>query len=163
MSEPAWLREARANLGVAEIPGAKSNPKILEWARRLGGRILGAGYTNDDTAWCGLFAAHCVSSAGIAPPPIALRAKAWATWGEPIAPCVGAVLVFQREGGGHVGFCVGESLTAWRVLGGNQSNRVCETWIEKARCIAVRWPPGAPRTAAPLVLTQAGVLSRNEA
>ena len=162
---PLWHRVAEAQLGVREIPGVRSNPRILEWAKKVGGR-LGIGYTSDETPWCGLFVAWCMTAAGLIPPPIAVRAKAWASWGEPLdAPGLGAVLVFERPGGGHVGLYAGETSAAYRVLGGNQGDAVSFAWIAKARCVAVRWPTGVPRPARPVKVVgfPQGELSRNEA
>jgi hypothetical protein len=75
------------------------------------------------------------------------------------------VLVFERPGGGHVGFYAGESGASYRVLGGNQGDAVSHAWIAKARCIAVRWPPGVPAPAKPVKVVgfPQGELSRNEA
>ena len=166
--EPAWLVAARAKLGTREASGIANNPTILGWAKRLGTKVLGMVYNADSVPWCGLFVATCMADAGLAPPPIPVRASAWATWGlrlrlERIAP--GAVLVFQRPGGGHVGFYVGEDATSFHVLGGNQGDCVSITRIAKDRCIASRWPEGQPVNGAPVQMAaRAGVpLSRNEA
>jgi uncharacterized protein (TIGR02594 family) len=165
-SPPLWRRVAEAQLGVREVPGAKSNPRILSWARKVGGR-LGIAFTDDATPWCGLFVAYCMTAAGIAPPPIAVRAKAWASWGEPLEVATdGAVLVFERPGGGHVGLYAGETGQAYHVLGGNQGDAVSFAWIAKARCIAIRWPTGEPRPARPVRIVGAkapAVLSTDEA
>lgn len=161
---PPWKALALAKLGIRETPGAANNPTILGWAKRLGVKVLGIVY-NDDSAipWCGLFVAEVMSEAGFTPPKIAVRAKAWADWGEPTAPCDGAVLVFQRPGGGHVGFYAGEDATAYRVLGGNQGDAVSLTRIAKDRCVAVRWPTGFRPKGDRLVLAASGQLSQNEA
>jgi uncharacterized protein (TIGR02594 family) len=114
--------------------------------------------------WCGLFVAACVDEAGIKPAPIAVRASAWATWGSPLLPkelAVGAVLVFQRPGGGHVGFYVGEDATAYHVLGGNQGDAVTIARVAKSRCVARRWPLGVKLTGKPVQLaSNGGPLSR---
>jgi hypothetical protein len=75
------------------------------------------------------------------------------------------VLVFQRPGGGHLGFYVGEDERAYHVLGGNQGDCVSITRIAKDRCIAIRWPSGQPVNGKPVKMTAiAGVpLSRIEA
>ena len=165
--EPAWLVAARAKLGTREAPGAANSPTIMGWAKRLGAKVLGIVYNADSVPWCGLFVAQCVSEAGLSPASIAVRAKSWATWGadldaDKLAP--GAVLVFERPGGGHVGFYVGERSDAYRVLGGNQGDAVTETWIAKSRCVARRWPRGVAVVGAPVQLASAGgPLSRNEA
>ena len=72
--------------------------------------------------------------------------------------------MFKRPGGGHVGFLVGQDATRYRVLGGNQSDAVTETWIEKARCVAIRWPAGValPKPGLPTIRA-AGATSSNEA
>jgi uncharacterized protein (TIGR02594 family) len=166
MTEPRWLTAARAKLGTREASGAANNPTIIGWAKRLGKKVLGIAYNADATPWCGVFAAACMQEAGIAPPPIAVRAKAWAEWGsrlriDRLAP--GAVLVFQRDGGGHVGFYVGEDATAYHVLGGNQGDCVSITRIAKLRLIAARWPKGEPVIGGPVAMTTWGKpLSRNE-
>jgi uncharacterized protein (TIGR02594 family) len=165
--EPAWLAAARKKLGTREAPGAANSPTIMGWAKRLGTKILGIVYNADSVPWCGLFVAACVDEVGIKPAPIAVRASAWATWGSPLLPgqvAPGAVLVFQRPGGGHVGFYVGERRDAYRVLGGNQGDAVTLAWIEKSRCIARRWPLGVKLTGEPVLLASGGEpMSRNEA
>lgn len=163
MSEPQWMVWARAQIGTAEIPGAKSNPKIIGWAQRLGAKVLGINYDRDSIPWCGTFCAAAVAQAGIKPPPIAVRASQWATWGQPCDPVVGAILVFQRPGGGHVAFACGEDDEAFHCLGGNQSDRVNITRIEKSRLIACRWPVGVPITTQRKFLSKSGQISRNEA
>lgn len=157
--DPRWLVEAGKLVGTKEIPGPKHNPFIVAaWKR------LGAGwFTDDETPWCGLLVAHCMEVAGLPYPKLFPRAMAWAEWGKACAPTVGAVVVFKRQGGGHVGFLVGEDLKHYFVLGGNQGNAVNVMKLEKARAVAIRWPlslgvptPGLPKMAV-------GEVSRNEA
>ncbi len=174
-TDPAWLTTARKLLGTREAAGAANNPTIIGWGKRLGVKVLGMVYNADSTPWCGLFVAQCLSAGGIDLAAsgfnrmtVAVRAKAWATWGANLrtthlAP--GAILVFDRPGGGHVGFYVGEDATAYHVLGGNQSNNVTIARIEKSRLLASRWPKGVPVVGGPVRMAiVAGVpLSRNEA
>lgn len=148
MSKPAWLAEAEAHVGTAEIPGPRHNTKILGWLASMK-----AWWRDDETPWCGVFVAHCMRAAGIEIPQHWMRAKAWADWGANlrsthVAP--GAVLVFARSAGGHVGFYVGEDALFYYVLGGNQANRVNVAKIAKARCIAIRWPRGVPVLGGPV-------------
>ncbi len=166
--EPAWLRHARSLLGTREAPGAANNPTIMGWAKRLGTKVLGMLYNADSVPWCGLFVAHCLAEDSIPAASIAVRAKAWATWGANIAAdriAPGAVLVFDRTGGGHVGFYVGEDKTHYHVLGGNQGDRVSIMRLEKSRCIARRWPYGRAVIGKPRLMTAtAGIpVSSNEA
>ncbi len=164
---PAWLTAARAKLGTREAAGALNNPTIMGWAKKLGIKVLGIVYNADSVPWCGVFVATCLQEAGLPSAPIAVRATAWATYGqrlrfERLAP--GAILVFQRPGGGHVGFYMGEDADAFHVLGGNQGNAVTIMRIMKDRCIAARWPTGVAVTGAPVRLAKSGApLSRNEA
>jgi uncharacterized protein (TIGR02594 family) len=167
-SEPAWLRHARSLLGTREAPGTANSPTIMAWAKKLGSKVLGMVYNADSVPWCGLFVANCLAADGIPAAPIAVRAKVWATWGANIAAeriAAGAVLVFERPGGGHVGFYVGEDRTHYHVLGGNQGDRVSIMRLEKSRCIARRWPIGRAVIGGPRLMTAtAGVpSSSNEA
>ncbi|KQV66653.1 TIGR02594 family protein [Caulobacter sp. Root343] len=164
MAEAPWLAVARALIGTRETPGPANNPKIMDWANKLGGKKLGVAYAGDAVPWCGLFAAHCVNAVGLALPPIAVRASAWSSWGLRVTPCVGAILVFTREGGGHVGFYVGEDETHFLVLGGNQGDQVSIVKIAKDRLSACRWPGGVPLTGKPFRVTASGAaISGNEA
>lgn len=166
--EPPWLRYARTLIGTREAAGAANNSTILGWAKRLGSKIVGMIYNADSVPWCGLFVARCVEEAGVTPASIAVRATSWTDWGlnlrpERLAP--GAVLVFARAGGGHVGFYIGEDATSYHVLGGNQGDAVSVARLAKTRCVARRWPEGQPVIGGPVqMLARAGVpLSHNEA
>lgn len=141
--EPIWMRDARRYIGITEIPGPKSNPIIMSWAKKLGGWIASY-FTNDDIPWCGLFVGNVIATTlpKEVMPSNPLGAKNWANFGRKCNASVGAILVFTRKGGGHVGFYVGEDRTHYHVLGGNQNNAVSITRIEKERLVAggIRWP-----------------------
>jgi uncharacterized protein (TIGR02594 family) len=158
---PAWITEARSLMGAKEIPGPRHNSWITaQWAK------LGASWFNDDeTPWCGLFVAHCMQVAGQPYPGKGqfARALSWKDWGKPCGSILGAVAVFGREGGGHVGFLVGESADRLYVLGGNQSNAVNIMPIAKARLVALRWPAALPLGTAKPARMSGGVVSVNEA
>lgn len=142
-AEPIWMREARRFMGLKEVAGPSSNPTILGWAKRLGGWTASF-YTNDDIPWCGLFVSNVLATTLPQEflPTNPLGALNWRTFGREVSPALGAILVFSREGGGHVGFYVGEDETHFHVLAGNQSNMVSITRIPKERLVAggVRWP-----------------------
>lgn len=165
-AEPIWMREARRQMGILEVPGPKSNPTIIGWARALGGWVASF-YKNDDTPWCGLFMANCIGSTlpDEVLPSNPLSALAWADFGIPLtAPVLGAILVFRRDGGGHVGEYAGEDETHYHVLGGNQSNSVSITRVEKRRCVAIRYPKtGGQPVGGRIKLAPTGEVSRNEA
>ena len=161
-----WMTYARSLIGVREIPGARHSETILGWARNLGAKVLGITVKDDETPWCGLFAAHVMDHVGIVPPPIAVRASSWGLWGRKlINPRPGCILTFTREGGGHVGFYVGEDSTHYHVLGGNQGNAVSITRIAKARLSEMRWPDGVTLPPAKVVrLSPSGTpVTSNEA
>ncbi len=165
--EPAWLLAARAHIGVREIPGPTHNSRLISFLNTAS-RFNGVVWRDDEMPWCGGFVAAVLVSAGIEPVKIAARAKSWAAWGSLLRPdrlAPGAILVFDRQGGGHVGFYVGEDASAYHVLGGNQGNAVSVTRIAKGRLTASRWPKGVPVAGGPVKMTaMAGVpLSRNEA
>lgn len=164
-TEPFWLSVARSFVGIKEIPGAASNPLILQWARD----IKAPAYTNDDTPWCAVFLNRLMLACQL---PMSgsgydlLRAKSFLSWGQPMAaPTLGAVLVFKRPEGYHVGFYVGERADVYHVLGGNQSNAVSLSWIAKDRMVGCRWPAGQlpPAPMPVLVAADGAVLSVNEA
>ena len=95
-----------------------------------------------------------------------LWALSWSAFGakSPTAS-LGDVLVFVRNGGGHVGLYVGEDASAFHVLGGNQSDQVCITRVAKARLYAARRPlyRVQPDNVRPIHLEATGALSLSEA
>jgi len=165
--EPVWLRDARRYMGIKEIPGPKSNPVITGWAKRMGGWVASF-YVDDDIPWCGLFVNNEIAVTLPNEPLLAnpLGALNWNKFGTALdVPALGAILVFRRDGGGHVGFYVGEDETHYFVLGGNQSNSVSITRIAKSRLVGIRWPVTGPAPQGGRVwLSAAGVpTSKNEA
>jgi uncharacterized protein (TIGR02594 family) len=161
---PVWLKTAETCIGVKEYPGSATNPLIARWAGKVS-KFLGIKYDGDHVPWCGLFATYCVAENGFVPPSIAIRASEWGKWGVALAkPSPGAIMVFTREGGGHVAFYVSEDADYYHVLGGNQGDAVSVTKIAKNRCSAIRWPAGIPLpTHGPLVKKFDGKVSTNEA
>ena len=160
MSNPRWLTVAYRYVGVREVSGPKHNPTIIRWLEKLR-----AWWRNDETPWCGVFVAHCMSEAELPYPKLYMRARAWDDYGallrrDRLAP--GAILVFDRKGGGHVGFYVGEDAGFYYVLGGNQSNAVNVMKLGKSRLVASRWPRGEPVIGGPVQM-KGGMISTNEA
>lgn len=165
--EPNWLTLARTYIGTREIVGPKHSSTIMGWIKGMGAKVLGIAVADDETPWCGTFMAWIMKQSGHQPPKVAVRASAWDAFGVPTSKAyLGAVVRFQRPGGGHVALLTGVSKDGrlMRVLGGNQGNAVTETWIEKGRCVAIRWPASvaAPTILAP-VLAASGAVSKNEA
>jgi len=166
MNEPIWLSVARAFAGLEEVPGPRSNPVILQMAEDLGIRSI---YTNDDTAWCAVFASRIAKACQLPLPGTGyalLRAKSFETWCRPQSlPTLGAWMVFKRDGGYHVGWYLGERADAYRVWGGNQNNTVTAIWKRKTELTACRWPDGhpLPLTGAIWLKDDGAPLSSNEA
>lgn len=48
MSEQAWITEAKKHIGTREIPGARHEPKILQWWKA----IKRGGIKSDEVPWC---------------------------------------------------------------------------------------------------------------
>lgn len=163
--DPAWVAYARTLIGVREVAGPGNSPRIMAWIKALGPR-LGVDVRDDATPWCGTFASHCISVAlpGERLPRVPVRAKSWAEFGvaAPMA-APGVVLVFGRQGGGHVGFYLGEDATHFHVLGGNQGDAVSIARIAKSRCVAMRWPVGVRFAGRPVSLAASAPVTANEA
>ena len=162
LGELSWIAEARTHIGLREVPGPKNNGAILGWLRKLR-----AWWSDDSTPWCGTFAAMCLANAGLTPPKDWYRATAWLTL--PVAlsrPAYGCVVVFTRDGGGHVGFVVGKDKAGnLMVLGGNQGDAVNIRPFALNRVAGYRWPSAYPSTGRfnlP-VLDSDGNVSDNEA
>lgn len=137
--ELPWIVEAKTVFGLHEV---RDSAALRKW-------LVSDRTTLGDPAalpWCGDFVETAIKKTLPKEPfPGDLGknpywAKNWALFGKEVKPCYGCVLVFDREGGGHVGFAVGENDTDFFVLGGNQSNSVSVTRIDKKRLLSARWP-----------------------
>ena len=163
-SGPRMLVEARRLYGIRETRGPGNTPAIMQWADELGPGVRRI-YTADSVPWCGLFMSVVAYRAGKPLPQSPLWARAWASWSEASPKAaLGDVLVFVREGGGHVGLYVAEDKIAYHVLGGNQGDAVSIKRIAKSRCIAIRrlYKSGPPANVRPVHVEASGELSTNE-
>lgn len=129
---PPWMKIAYSLNGTKEFAGKSNNPVIIQWAKKIGGWIASF-YKEDSIPWCGLYVGHCMNEAGFPVKQDALSALSWANFGRSCEPSVGAIMVFKRSGGGHVGFYVGEDKDAYHILGGNQSDMVNVARVAKDR------------------------------
>jgi uncharacterized protein (TIGR02594 family) len=162
-AEPFWLERARQDIGVKETLGPNDAPWIRSMLAKMGAKwLLGQ-------PWCGGAVGLWFKDCGFEVPKHWYRARAWAAWGQEVhGPAVGVVVVFEREGGGHVGIIVGkDELGRLMVLGGNQGDAVNIRPFPMRRVLAYRWPPDEPITSAAFslpVLAAAGMASSsNEA
>ena len=148
MSYP-WLSIGLQYEGMREVPGPGVNAKLQNlWLGLPGGSWFWNHYGKDDSKlpWCGAFMARVFLDCGIQPPKRYASALEWASWGSGLSePTLGCVVVFSREGGGHVGIVMGaDELGRLIVLGGNQRDGVCKMAFDRSRATAFRFPPGVP-------------------
>ncbi len=160
---PKILVEAVNLYGIKEIHGGEHNPVILGWAKEVG---VDSYYKQDEIPWCGLFMAVCVKRAGFNVVNAPLAARNWSGFGiQQKEAMLGDVLVFTREGGGHVGIYIGEDKECYHVLGGNQGDQVKVSRLFKGRCIAIRrcaWKIKQPDNVRKIELSANGEISTNE-
>lgn len=133
-----WLYVALLELGdgVAELPGDRNNPRVVEYHASTG---LGA--SPDAVPWCSSFVNWCMKRVGI-PRTKSAAARSWLNWGEP-TDRPGGVAVLTRgpnPAAGHVGFYLGEREGSLYLLGGNQGDRVSIAKFPVARLLGIRWP-----------------------
>lgn len=138
-----WMDEALKVRGLHEVRNRK---ELFNWLRSDGSSVGDP----SKIPWCGDFVETSIK---ISLPNEKFEGKLlenpywarnWALFGRQTEARYGAILVFVRKGGGHVGFYVGEDKNYYHVLGGNQSNSVTVSRISKKRCIGIRWPKTVP-------------------
>lgn len=149
---PPWLAVMKSITGTNEYPGGADNPTIVSWAAEIAKRFpemasYCAQYRHDEIAWCGLTVAYCMAKSGIRPvfgskdTDRFLWADAWSRWGTKLAkPKLGCVMMFTRNGGGHVSLYEGEEGDFYLIRGGNQSDSVNVTRMAKSKFTAAVWP-----------------------
>jgi len=147
----AWLNKAIGELGVSEVVGAKSNPRILDY-RKLGKTPLGG----DDGAvpWCAIFVNAMLEKAGVAGSASAMarsyvKHAAFERLGQPMLGCIAVKSSNRGPASGHVGFYVGEDGGTVYLLGGNQGDAVNISGFKKAEFVGYFWPKGEPKPGAP--------------
>lgn len=148
-NELSWVKTARSYIGQTEIKGARHNPLIVEmWktgfnATNQTHRLKEQVWQNDETPWCGAFVAYVMAKTGLSHhiPKSFPLARSWGKAGTKLNnPAYGCVVVFSRNGGGHVGFVVGRDKAGnLMVLGGNQADGVNIKPFAVSRVRAYRW------------------------
>ncbi|EDM71035.1 hypothetical protein RAZWK3B_16600 [Roseobacter sp. AzwK-3b] len=157
-----WFAEAQKMMGIHE---QRDVSQLSNWFYHTV-----AWLDPREVPWCGAFVETCFKlwDPSCKTPSNPLGARNWSTFGMPMQPCLGAVLVFWRGSPsgwkGHVGFYRGEDETHFHVLGGNQKNAVTVTRISKDRLLDSRWPRKFPFITNKVHVSSNGVpVSRNEA
>lgn len=135
-AKPAWMVWAEKELGTAEIPGPKDNPRVIEYWRIAGLDRENPAH-NELTSWCGAFIAACFASVKVTPWGDA-SARSWGRPGSAVRlprPVYGSIGVKMRTGGlvwqGHVGIVAAVSPDGKHVtlLAGNQGDKVSYAWF----------------------------------
>lgn len=139
--ELPWIAEARKYIGVTEAPGEANNPEVVQFFKD----IKRSGIKDDSVPWCAAFVGAVLEHCGIESTRFE-GALSYRNWGKPLTkPAYGAIVVMQRDGGGHVGFCVGADKTGQiMVLGGNQNDAVNIRAFSPSRIVNWRWPKESP-------------------
>lgn len=159
-----WIVEAKRHIGIEEN---KDAPRITKWVQDLKLSWFTSTFRASTVAWCGVFTARCMQVSNLAYPKMWMRAMDWSNWGVKLnRPIDGCVVVFNRKGGGHVGFVMGETMDGYlSVLGGNQNNRVTVAKFDKVRVVGYYWPSDYPLPANRYLsmMSTSGPVSTNEA
>jgi uncharacterized protein (TIGR02594 family) len=138
--EPAWMKFARSQIGVTEVPGAGSSETVLSFYAKAGHPEI----KDDSVPWCAAFANACLEQTGFSGSK-SLMARSFLTWGKKVAkPVPGDITVLWRgsptSAEGHVGFFVKEDATHVWLLGGNQGDQVKIEAFPKSRVLGYREP-----------------------
>ena len=134
-----WMRIAVGELGIREVPGGGSNPRIIEYLQTV------HAYGGDETPWCSGFVNWVMQKASY-PATWKAHAQSWLAYGERMdRPRYGAIVVLWRDSPdswmGHVGFYIDDAdRRSIKILGGNQNNRVSIAAYPKVRVLGYRWP-----------------------
>src|SRR5262245_387458 len=172
---PPWLSVMRTLTGTKEISGPEANPVITGMTTeiaRIWDEVPGMqaycdqpAWDSDETAWCGVAAGYCVSESGYMPPFEAGDtgkfgwAKSFSTSPDFVklsGPVLGAIMVMERDGGGHVTMVEEDLGSQVKCRGGNQSNSVNVATYSKSDVIGYYWPKLAPMPAIPRGQIQQG-------
>lgn len=157
----AWITEARKHIGQKEEPGAGNNPTIVGWWKD----IKRGGIKLDSVPWCAAFVGSCLERVGIESTRYE-SARSYLNWGQPLPEAIyGCIVIFNRDGGGHVGFVIGKDKQGrLMVLGGNQNDAVNISPFTVMRVAGYRWPKDVPLSKEPLPILESNApSSTNEA
>lgn len=169
---PKYYTIGLLELGVKEVPGPKSNPRVDEYFD-----ATGVPNFTDNEAWCGAFIAWCCKQAGIEyRKATAARARDWLNWGKQIkwkmtekhiddVP-VGAIGVIPRgkpgSGQGHVfmfhSWVDGTDRKEFYALEGNASNQVQIGKHRTSEVLGWRWASELPFPVANQSLPGSGIV-----
>jgi len=154
----SWVDVAVDELGVKEIRGGGSNPRVEQYHDSVG-----IAWAKDDVPWCGSFVGFVLLKAGYKIPAKAYRALSWKSWGKSShRPILGSIAVKSRKGGGHVTIVVGISKDGKYIycLGGNQNDAVNIKRYRVSAFLDFRVPTSYYETVPPPVMSGKGGVVR---
>lgn len=159
MNMQPWVAEARKHIGLTEVKGPQHSPEILQMWRD----IKRGGIKDDETPWCAAFVGAMLERVGVRSSRFE-SARSYLDWGQQLPlPVPGCIVVFTRQGGGHVGFAVGRDKAGnLLILGGNQSDAVNIKAFPVSRVSGYRWPTGLQVPGEPLETLSNAELSVRE-
>jgi uncharacterized protein (TIGR02594 family) len=139
-ADPPWLKNAFGDLGVKEVPGKGTHPRIAEMHRNTSLKATG-----DEVSWCSSAVNTWMVEAGKKGTDSA-AARSWLSWGLPVeAPRRGDVVVFWRGSPdswqGHVALVLAHDGRQMVTIGGNQSNAVTIARPSTDRVLGYRRAP----------------------
>lgn len=159
-----WLNEVGQYMGLHEV---KDKSKLAAWLR-FGGSVGDP----SKLPWCADLVETAIKKT-LPDEPFTGKLKInpyyslnWLEFGIPTTLCYGAIAVFIRPGGGHIGFIIGfdPKKKRYRLRNGNVSDKVCDSWLDMNRCKGLRWPVTytGPRLPCPIMDSTGAVISTNE-
>ena len=185
MAEPPWMPIARGELGIKEIPGPQAEARIQEYHATTRLSAL-----SDEVPWCSSFVNWVMLKAGLTGTDSA-SADSWDSWGEECGCLYGAITVLRyvdkhQHAQHHVGFLAGRnevlrvagalyivhrsllerqldhSRPLIQLLGGNQSDSVCEKLFDESLALTYRMPNHWLRSQLPVADAHSVVSGANE-
>jgi uncharacterized protein (TIGR02594 family) len=124
------MKKAKGEIGVKEVPGSGSNPRISEY---LASTTYGS--APDSVPWCSAYVNWVFWPYGTN----SAAAISWESWGERLkSPKYGCVVVWPH----HVGFYIGEGRDPryGAILSGNSQDKVQILEYSLDNAVAYRWP-----------------------
>ena len=145
-TDPPWITEAKKYIGWEEDED-RTVKLISDFATRLGGPSIDPSHEGE--GWCAAFVGGILLDSSLTAQH-SLTASNYQNWGQPCRKIHGAIVVFGpgKVPGGHVGFIVETTPGKFKILGGNQSDKICEgnlDWYMKYKKFSgYRWPSECP-------------------
>lgn len=151
MPLPAWMTAALKDVGVREVAGKGSNPKILAYRDKAGIKIGGE---DSVVPWCAIFINAKLAEAGVKGSGSAMARSFVSSANferlkEPVIGCITVISSSRGPASGHVFFNAGENGLFFLGLGGNQDDEVNLSMFQKKKLVGHFWPKGHPKPKPP--------------